>query len=260
MDLLVNIEGSTTLKDLWVRTPRKRVRPALRIFAFPYSGANASMFFPWAMIFPDSIEVSAIQYPGHGDRVGESFSTRIDELVIPITQALLPLMDLPFVLFGHSLGALIVFEITRYLQKSGKAMPRWIFLSGHGAPHLPDRNPRIHNLPDEEFIRKIISLGGMEEGIISNNELMELVLPALKADFEVCETYHFNHEKILDCPLSAFGGLEDPYVTKEELYAWKDHTQKEFLVRMFPGDHFYLNNSRHLLIQMMMKDLKEFLI
>ncbi len=239
--------------------PRKNKNPRLRLFCFPYSGANASLYYPWADVLPEAIEVCSLQYPGHGNRVAEPLTNRLSELVEQTISVLKPEINFPYAFFGHSLGALLVFELTRQLQSSGERLPDILIVSGHGAPQLPDRNPTLHILSDGDFMDKIVSLGGMDAGVVENRELMDLILPALKTDFEVCETYKFKPGLKLNCPISAYGGLEDPYVTRDELAAWEQQTCRQFLVRMFPGNHFYLNSSRHLLLQTIARELSQFL-
>jgi medium-chain acyl-[acyl-carrier-protein] hydrolase len=217
---------------------------SLRLFCFPHSGAEASVFVPWADALPAGVELCPVQLPGHGSRLAEPLHARMEPLVREAATGLAPLMDRPFALFGHSLGGLIAFELARRLREIGAHQPAALFISGTGAPQLRPDWERIHDLPEPEFVVKLRALKGTPEGVLANPELRELVLPILRADFSVYETYAYRPGEPLECPLTAFGGLEDPHVTRESLAAWKEQTTGPFAVRMVPGDHFFLVTRR----------------
>jgi medium-chain acyl-[acyl-carrier-protein] hydrolase len=170
---------------------------------------------------------------------------------------LAPLLNKPFAFFGHSMGALISYELARHLRRTGAPLPAHLFVSGHGAPHLPDRNPPLHALPQAQFVEKLRELNGTPEEVLRHPELLELLIPILRADFAVCETYVHAPEPPLDCPISAFSGLGDEYVNREELEGWREQTTGRFSVRLFPGDHFYLNTARPYLLQALARELEQ---
>jgi medium-chain acyl-[acyl-carrier-protein] hydrolase len=157
-------------------------------------------------------------------------------------------MDKPFAFFGHSLGALMSFELARYLRRCYRLTPVHLFVSAHKAPQIPSRDRPIHALPDAEFVEELRQLNGMSKQVLESPELMQILLPILQADFTVCETYVYEDDSPLDCPISALGGLQDEYVSQESLEAWREHTCATFSLHMFPGDHFYLNTDRLLLL------------
>lgn len=234
----------------WLSCPKPNPGATVRLFCFPYSGAAASIYYPWAEMLPPNIEVCPVQLPGHGTRLREPLATRLAPQVEAVAAGLTPALDRPFAFFGHSMGALISFELARYLRRLGRPGPVHLFVSGHGAPHLPDRNPPLHGLPEPEFVAKLRELNGTPEEVLRHEELLQLLIPVLRADFAVCETYVYQAEPPLPCPISAYGGLADGYVNREELAAWQEQTASRFSLRMFPGDHFYLNqasNRAHLL-------------
>lgn len=234
----------------WLSCPKPNPDATVRLFCFPYSGAAASIYYPWAEMLPPNIEVCPVQLPGHGTRLREPLATRLAPQVEAVAASLTPALDRPFAFFGHSMGALISFELARYLRRLGRPGPVHLFVSGHGAPHLPDRNPPLHGLPEPEFVAKLRELNGTPEEVLRHEELLQLLIPVLRADFAVCETYVYQAEPPLPCPISAYGGLADGYVNREELAAWQEQTASRFSLRMFPGDHFYLNqasNRAHLL-------------
>jgi len=251
--------ASNIKRNSWIHQVRENPNARIRLFCFPYSGATASIYFPWQEILTPTIEICPVQYPGHGNRIGEPLCHRIEALVDQAVQAFQGSLDKPYMIFGHSLGALFSFELLRAFREKGFPLPKMLFVSGHGAPHLPDPNPPIHQLPDRQFIQTLRDLNGMTSEFFENQELMEMLIPVLRADFEICDFYRYHDQAPFDFPISAYGGLLDPYVHKQDLEAWKNHTQANFTVRMFPGDHFYLNSSRIHLLQMVARDIHNYL-
>jgi medium-chain acyl-[acyl-carrier-protein] hydrolase len=239
----------------WLANPRPDPRAVVRLFCFPYSGAGASIFYSWPGTLPPLIQVCPVQLPGRGNRLAEPSFIRLLPLVQAAAEALLPYLDKPFAFFGHSMGALVSFELARHLSKQHNLSPVHLFVSGHNAPHIPDREPPIHALPEPEFMAKLRQLNGMRKGVLEDAELMQLVLPILRADFAACETYVYQAASPLECPISALGGLQDEYVTRDGLEAWREQTSASFYLRMFPGDHFYLNTDRQLLLRTLAREL-----
>jgi medium-chain acyl-[acyl-carrier-protein] hydrolase len=184
-------------------------------------------------------------------------------LVETLTTALSAYLDKPFACFGHSLGGLLSFELARELRRRANPLPRCLFISGRGAPHLPIlrfsdgdamRSP-IHGIPDSAFIAELQRLNGTPEIVLQHQELMQLLLPTIRADFELFETYVYQPEPPLDCPIVAFGGLQDSEATKETLEAWQAQTQGYFRLQMFPGNHFFLQTAQALLLSALTQHL-----
>jgi medium-chain acyl-[acyl-carrier-protein] hydrolase len=245
--------------DPWLICHRPNPQARLRLFCFPYAGGGAYLFRPWKDSFPEDVEIFSVQLPGRENRLSEPPFTRLSLLIERLFQVLKPYLEIPFIFFGHSMGTLISFELARQLRRENAQQPVHLFVSGHNAPHIPDSSEAIHQLPDREFIEKLRSYKGTPEAVLQNDELMKLMIPILRADFELCETYTCLPEEPLDCSISAFGGISDEWTSEENLSAWRDHTSCSFSVRMFPGDHFFLNGSRSLLLQSINKDLCRFL-
>ena len=243
----------------WLTIPKANPNAKLRLFCFPYSGAPASMYYQWANLLPDSIEVCPVQYPGHGTRIAEPLMLDLPKLIHDAGNALNPYFDKPFAFFGHSMGALVSFELARWLRRNNGASPLYMFVSGHTAPQLPDTDEPIHTLPHDQFVERLRTLNGTPEDVLQNDELRDLVVPILRADFTICETYAYQPEPPFDFPICALGGLSDHYVTRQSLQSWQEQTTIPTSVRMFPGDHFYLNNSRMLLIQVIARELLPYL-
>jgi medium-chain acyl-[acyl-carrier-protein] hydrolase len=216
------------------------------------------MFRTWADGLPPELEVWPVQLPGRESRLKEPAYTRLAPLVETLAQVLQPHLSMPFAFFGHSMGALISFELARQLRPYGQT-PAHLFVSGRRAPHLPDIDPPIYHLPQPEFIEELRRLQGTPEAVLQSAELMALILPCLRADFAVCETYAHAESAALDCPISAFGGTADPKVSRADLDAWRNHTQGAFSLRMFAGDHFFLHSARANLLQAIRGDLTEVL-
>lgn len=247
------------MKTSWLSIPKSNLRSNVRLFCFPYSGASASIYYSWSAMLPESIEVCPVQYPGHGTRVGEALITEISDLVDGLSEALIPFWDKPFAFFGHSMGALVSFELARRLRVQNTFKPIYLFVSGHNAPHLPDNQEPLHKLPEVQFIERLRKLNGTPDDVLENQELRDLVLPILRADFQVSETYEFVPGPPFETPICACGGLEDPYTSREGLEAWKEHTLGSASARMFPGDHFYLNGSKIMLLQVIARELSRVL-
>jgi surfactin synthase thioesterase subunit len=241
--------------DPWFVRLRAQPQAKLRLFCFPYSGAGASLFYPWTSILPGNIELIAVQYPGRESRIAEAPVNQLAPLLDGLTAAIESYLDKPFAFFGHSLGALVAFELARRLvDKTGSPLVHF-FASSCYAPQLPDPAEPIFALPEVEFKAKLGGLNGMPVEVLENKELMSLLLPILRADFEVCETYHYQDAVPLDCDLTAMGGLRDIHVPRSSLQAWKAQCTGVFTVRMFPSDHFYLNQDRMLLLQVIARTL-----
>jgi len=206
------------------------------------------MFNAWADHLPPEVELYAIQLPGREGRFTESPYSRLSDLVHDLAAAIAPQTDVPYAFFGHSMGALLAFTLARELRRRGLPGPELLMVSGRRAPQCPDPEPPIHTLPEDEFIQEIRALNGTPEDVLGNSELLELLLPVLRADFAVCETYEYVEEAPLDCPIVAFGGTEDAEAPHDEIAAWSHQTTSPCTVKMFPGDHFYLLGQRSLLL------------
>ena len=183
--------------------------------------------------------------------------TRIEHLVPALAEALRPQLDKPFAFFGHSMGAMIAFELARELRRRGQTPPLHLLVAGRRAPQVPAREEDIHDLPDEEFFNKLRELNGTPEEVLQHTELMRLLAPVLRADFAVNETYQLLPEEPFDFGISAFGGLSDLEVTRDDLTGWQVHTRGRFKLRMLPGDHFFLHSARDLVLEAASRNLAE---
>jgi medium-chain acyl-[acyl-carrier-protein] hydrolase len=219
---------------------------ALRLFCFPYAGGNAQVYRNWQRDFPAEVSLSLAHLPGRGARIGEAPFRECRELVNALAEAITPQLPPVFAFWGHSMGALVTFELARELRRRGRPTPLALFVSGRGAPQIPDPSPPAFNLPDQDFIAELRRLNGTPRELLDHPELAELFLPTIRADFELIETYVYKPEAPLACAIYAYGGLEDETIPAAELKAWQKQTSVAFKVRMFPGDHFYIHTSRDL--------------
>lgn len=249
------IGSSPQVDNLWVKPRQHDTQVNVRLFCFPYSGAGASVFYKWADVLPSTVSVYPVQLPGRETRIAEPPYTRLGPLITAAANALLPHLGQSFAFFGHSMGALVAFELARHLRKHYSLAPLHIFVSGFGAPHLPSPHSPIHHLPTPDFVERVRRLKGTPEAVFQQRELWDLFLPILRSDFAVCETYEYHEDEPLPCPISAFGGLEDSDVPRDRLEAWRRHTERQFKLRMFPGDHFYLNTTRLTLLRAVAAEL-----
>ena len=241
---------TTTINlNAWIKCPKPNPQASLRLFCFPYAGARAMIYRSWLASLPPSIELYLVEFPGRATRIKEPSFRRIQPLIEALTPACLPYLDKPFVFFGHSMGALIAFELIRELRKNSNLIPLHLLVSGRRAPQLPDPDPPIHALPTPQFLQGVVSYNGTDEAVLNNADLMQLLLPILRADFELLETYVYEQFRALDCPITVFGGLEDNKVNMTQLEAWRELTTKSFSRQMFPGGHFFLHSAESLLLQ-----------
>jgi surfactin synthase thioesterase subunit len=223
------------------RAPRPKGR--LRLFCIPYAGAGASIYNAWPDLLPPEIEVVAIQLPGREDRIFEQPFSRLGSLVRTVVQAVRPYLHTPFAFFGYCCGALLSYELTKELKRRFGVSPAHLIAASQPAPHLPHKEVAIHLLPNEEFKQSLWQLNGTAAEILQDDSMMQLLLPALRADFLIYEQYVYQPGIQLSCPITALGGALDPRVSRDDLDAWKDHTTNSFSVRLFEGGHFFVNES-----------------
>jgi medium-chain acyl-[acyl-carrier-protein] hydrolase len=239
----------------WFTVPSNE-RAKIRLFCFPYAGGSSLIFRTWPNVLGPSLAVCPAHLPGRERRLMEKPYTSAQSLVEAAAEAITPYLDLPFAFFGHSMGALISFELARQLRRLHLPAPKHLFLSGRSAPHPEIRDPVTYNLPVNEFAEELRRLNGTPREVLENHELMELMIPLLRADFEICETYSYTPEPPLDCPITAFGGLDDSDSTEQMIAAWKEQTTGSFTLCMMPGDHFFMHSAQERILDVISQQLK----
>lgn len=227
----------------------------LRLICFPYAGGAAQIFARWPQELPQSVELCAVQLPGRGSRFRERAFTNIHDLVSSAAEGLDGYLDRPYVFFGHSMGAMIAFELTRELRRLRKRGPEQLFCSGLRAPQFASTDRITYNLPDDEFLSELRRLNGTPPEVLESPELRQLLLPLLRADFSITQTYKHREEPPLSCPLTVFGGEDDEEADGANLEAWRRHTTGRFSMCLLPGDHFFLHTSRELLLKTLSRSL-----
>jgi len=237
--------------------PRPRApRPSVRLACVPYAGGGASAFRAWSELLPDEVEVVPVQLPGRENRLREPPFEILSELVAALAAALEADYDgTPIAFFGHSMGALVSYEVARLLRRRGKLQPICLFVSGHRAPHLSRSGREIHELPDADLVAELSRYGGIPGQVLAQPEFLRLLLPALRADLRMSGTYTYADDAPLGCPISALAGVSDPLMTAAEVQAWRRHTSADFRLHMIPGDHFFLNTARAELVRTIWLDL-----
>ncbi len=241
----------------WFISQKPNPKARLRLFCFPYAGGGTAVFRGWADRLPPEIEIRVAQLPGRETRLSEAPFTSIHRLAAALAEAFTS--DKPFAMFGHSMGAVVSFELARLLRDDHGLEPQQMIVSGCRAPQLNLTSKTTYDLPETEFIEELIALNSTLRDVMEHPELMQLILPSLRADFEAVQTYSYSPAPPLSCPLTAFGGLADPEVTREDLEGWGEQTRGDFKVRLLPGDHFFLHSSPAEFFQALSRELQELL-
>ena len=239
----------------WVFRPKPNPKAQLRLICFPYSGGGAAVYRTWADYLPDDIELCSVRLPGRETRFRETPFTRLTPLVEATAIGLSPYLDKPFAFFGHSLGALVGYALALHLRQQQAVQPIHLFVSGRRAPHLPPTHPPVHQADEATFLNRIRDMGGTSTKFFEMPELIEIMLPMLRADFAVWETYNHVEQGPLSCSITAFGGEEDEEAKTADIEAWRPYTSSTFSLHMFSGGHFYWQDQLQQLLSLISLDL-----
>lgn len=225
-----------------------REASGLTLFCLPYSGASAMCYSPWRQKLPTWLKLRPLELPGRGMRMDEPLHTDIVRLANALADEISVELDHPYALFGHSLGGLLAFELAHVLRDRGLPAPLALFTSATAGPARRDVSEYAIEKSDEQLIARLRELGGTSESVIANQELLELVLPILRADFLLCGSFSYGQRQPLAVPIHVFGGKRDT-VKVEELLDWQDETSTGFSLDMFEGHHFYLIDEQTQLLR-----------
>lgn len=241
----------------WFVHPQVRHAAAIRCFCFPYAGVGASAFRGWAPALAPEVEVIAVQLPGRESRLREAPVTDLVSLARGAAAAMAPLVDRPYALFGHSVGAIVAFETARNLRERGLSGPVHLFVAASRAPDVPWPFPPVRQLQDLPLLEEIdCRYGGtVPREVMESAELRELFVPSLRADIHALETYQYVPASPLSCPISAFMGAADRAVDPSVVERWNAHTTGAFSLRVIGGGHLFLQSARSELLAWVRQDL-----
>lgn len=242
----------------WVMRLPPRPEAKVNLFCFPYAGGEAGLFRKWAGLFPPSISIIPVQLPGRGSRIQEPCLTSMTSIVEAVADGLNDYFDKPFAFFGHSMGGVISFELARLLRSGNLPTPIQLFISGRPAPQFGELMPLSYNLPLDQFIERLRELNGTPAQVFENKDLLDLIVPILRADFEACQTYSYKAGSPAPCGITAFSGVDDK-ITREQMEGWKEHSSGFFDLRMLPGDHFFLHQEQKTIADVISRQMQQFL-
>jgi len=236
--------------------PKKNENAQLRIFCFPYAGGGASIYSRWELAMPLEVDLCIAQLPGRENRRHENAFRSFSLLINVLSEEITPLLNKPYVLFGHSMGALICFELARKLRETNNELPMHIFLSGLAPPKSVDKSEFSYNIMcDSDVIDLLDRINGTPKEILKDRELLEVFLPVVKADFELLNSYFFVAQNPLECPITSYHGINDN-IPISEISNWTNQTKKGFKIKIFQGDHFFINSSRDSVLTALRADLR----
>lgn len=231
------------MKNPWLISQKPDPLAELRLFCFPFAGGGAAAYHTWLRDAPPRLHVCAVEYPGRGCRIAEDPYRSVPALVRHLADLLEPMLDERFAFFGHSMGGLVAFELTRILREHGAPMPRHLFISATAAPGRPRTRRTLHHATDEDVLDELRELGGTPRELLADRELMALAVRTLRADYTALGTYEYRDGEPIDVPTTILGGRSDTVVPTADLRGWREHIASEFRFQLFPGDHFYLYSA-----------------
>ncbi len=224
----------------WVSPANLATGARPNLFCLPFAGGGASFYRAWATFAPPSIAICPVQLPGREERSRERPFDRMADLVAAAADNLLPHLGHRYALFGHSMGALVCYELAQALRDRGAPLPVHLFVSGSPPPHIAEKVPPVYHLPEEQLFEEVRSYGGLPDEVMQSRELLDLLVPRLRADLAVTGTYVHTVRPPLPFPITALGGMSDHVVSTEAIEAWQEYTVSRFRSELFPGGHFFL--------------------
>lgn len=234
----------------WLIRPQPNPGAALRLFCFHYAGGSAALFQRWSSHLPSAIEVCALQLPGRGNRLGETPYTDLAALTATLIDVLRPELDRPFAFFGYSMGGLLAYEMVRTLRRYDLPLPAHLLIAARRAPHFAQPRPYLSQLPDDEIVQTLREAGNaIPQEMAADQAVLRLMLPTLRADFQLAEGYQHTEDAPLTCQITVFGGSDDTHATADHLNGWKRYTTQPFQAHWFDGGHFFLHSAERALLQ-----------
>jgi len=227
------------------------MKKKFKLFCFPYAGGSSAVFNKWRQYLDKKIELHAVELAGRGRRIYDPLYDSIEEAVEDVYKMVSGLLDgTPYAIFGHSMGGIIAYELAQKIRNLKQPPPVHAFFSGRGAPHIPANNNKLfYKMPDEEFKKEIIELGGTPKEFFDLPELIDALLPTLRSDFKIAETYEKPKDvKPLNCDISIFIGKKEE-LTAEQIHGWKEHSKAVCTVHYFEGEHFFINEKTEKIVK-----------
>ena len=229
--------------------------PRFRLYCFCYAGGSAASFLDWQAAFGPSVEICPLQLPGRGARFHEAPYTVLPELIAALSDVIERETKLPFAFFGHSMGGLLAFELARYNRKHGRGLPAHLFISGCEAAKYRSSREKLHLLSDREFLKHLAKYNGTPPEVLAHPELMELVLPTIRADFLLVEEYRYTPGPPIDVPITVLAGKDEIFDSPKQIGGWEEETRKTCRIEWFEGAHFFIHSSREAVIDCVRADL-----
>jgi medium-chain acyl-[acyl-carrier-protein] hydrolase len=230
----------------------------VRLFCFPYAGGSAAIYNKWQEQVPDWLIICPVELPGRGRLSAEARPHSLVELANDIASVLYPYTSYPYSLFGHSMGAIIAYEAASYLEDSNPGNFCGLFASGCRAPFIPRRSPPVSDLSDRDFLEHIRNLNGTPPEVFADPELINFILPILRADFSMCERYLPLTRRRIKAPITVLAGDQDTEITKADVQAWNRLTSGAFRIIDVPGGHFFIKESEKITIDAICNELESF--
>lgn len=241
--LQVNKNVSEIMNDKkWYVEYKKNPHASMRIFCFPHSGGGASTYFSWSNLLSLTVELISIQLPGRENRFYDHLTNDLEFIIDNLSQEFTYYKEKPFVVFGHSLGALIAYEFVKSVYQSYGIYPQYMIVSGAKAPHLPFRIKKLSQLEDEELLQELKNYGEINDALLQNEQILKMFLPIFRSDFSIGENYNYKETVVFPFDILALAGSDDPTVNKKEILGWSGYTSGNFEFRIFPGGHFFLKS------------------
>ncbi|WP_444931047.1 thioesterase II family protein [Microbulbifer sp. SSSA002] len=235
------------MSGAWLQIPDPKPSAAIRLLCLPHAGGTASLYRPWVKLLPDSIELVLVCLPGREQRCNEVMPADMQTLIALLSRAVKPILDKPWAVFGHSMGATVAHELALFLYSENLSGPEHIFVSAREAPQF-QRGGSVHKLDDESLCRQLVKLGGTAPELLEIPELRALLLPAIRQDYHLIETSKVSSVQPLNCPITALVGRDDPELSTDDAQGWQQWTNSEFHLKEYSGNHFYLSDCPDLVV------------
>ena len=246
----------TATLNRWIRDapPASSRRP--RLFCLPFAGGGARAFRSWQSLLDDVADVLPVQLPGRENRYREPLATDIDALARSVADGMADHCRSPYLLYGHSMGALLAYRFVHTMAQRGAPLPELLIVAAHRAPHQPPMEPLAHSLPREELVQRLKEFGATPTEILDHAQMLDFFLPVIRSDFALSELAPvYDPDAPLDVPILALGGTDDPLVGRDDLSAWSAHTTLDFRMREFPGGHFFQDEHAARVMMLLREEL-----